>query len=228
MTTITTVLFDLDGTLIDSSKDLIAAYEQLLQQHQIPSPGFSQLKDDVAHGINHLYERDFGAKPGSGRCKQLRAEFTRIYEDNLTLHTELFTGIDQVLHQLNERHIPWGIVTNKIERFTQPIIAHFAELRPSQTLICGDTLPQRKPDPHPITYACQQLRAIPEQTAFVGDTHIDIVAATRAGAKGIAVDYNMPITAEQARSWGATALLHQPAELWAWLDKAIQAPSSQA
>lgn len=224
MTLITCVLFDLDGTLIDSSKDLIAAYQELLQRHNINSPGLQQLKTDVAQGINHLYERDFAAKQDSRRFKELRAEFTQIYEANLTRHTELFPGIDQVLLKLSERNIPWGIVTNKIERFTQPIIAYFAELRSTQSLVCGDTLPQRKPDPHPITYACQQLRAIPEQTAFVGDTQIDILAATRARAKGIAVDYNIPITAEQAQAWGATALLHQPADLWAWLDKATQAP----
>jgi phosphoglycolate phosphatase len=221
MTTISTVLFDLDGTLIDSSKDLMAAYLQLLAEHERDAPSAQQLKHDVAHGVNHLFERDFGAKPGTPKNKQLRREFTHIYESNLTQYTELFAGIGTILEQLTQRDIPWGIVTNKIERFTRPIIEHFAELRPTQTLICGDTLSQKKPDPFPITYACQQLQAIPEKTAFVGDTQVDIVAAKRAGAKGVAVDYNIPIAAKDAQAWGATVLLHQPADLWAWLENRL-------
>jgi len=216
---ITAVLFDLDGTLIDSSKDLCFAYSELLRNHNLPPVPPKQLKNDVAHGINHLFERDFGAKVGTLKNKELRKAFTALYEANLTTHTEIFAGIESVLDLLNQTQTPWGIVTNKIERFTRPIIEHFEALRPTQTLICSDTLPRKKPDPYPIIYACQQLRATPAQTAFVGDTHIDISAANRAGAKGIAVGYNMPISAETAQAWGAHALIHQPADLLRWLEE---------
>lgn len=216
---IATVLFDLDGTLIDSSKDLCFAYTELLDSHNLPFPPKDELKNDVAHGINHLFERDFSAQVGTLKNKQLRKRFTEIYSNNSTRHTDLFSGIDAVLQFLNQAKIPWGIVTNKIERFTKPIVNHFEALRQTQALVCGDTLPQKKPDPYPITYACQKLNATPVRTAFIGDTKIDIVAAKRAGAKGICVDYNMPIDADVAQDWGASALIHQPKELLAWLEK---------
>jgi N-acetyl-D-muramate 6-phosphate phosphatase len=216
---ISAVLFDLDGTLIDSSKDLCYSYNELLRLHNQPEAPPLQLKNDVAHGINQLFERDFSAKVGSSKNKQLRKAFTEIYEANSTRHTCLFSGVDLVLQFLNDARIPWGIVTNKIERFTKPIIQHFQELRETQTLVCGDTLSLRKPDPYPITYACQQLHATPANTAFIGDTEIDLVASRRAGTKGVAVDYNIPIPAEMAQTWGATTLLHQPKELLEWLKK---------
>lgn len=217
MTNISTVLFDLDGTLIDSSKDLIAAYCELLKEHGLIPPCLQQLKQDVAHGINHLFERDFSAQPGTKKNKELRQAFTQIYENQLTQHTVLFTGIDAILQFLSDHQIPWGIVTNKIERFTHPIVDHFEPLRAAQIVVCGDTLPERKPDPHPITYACQKLQATPNKTAFVGDTQIDILAAKRAGAKGIAVGYNIPISAVEAEEWGANVLLDQPGDLLVWL-----------
>jgi 2-phosphoglycolate phosphatase len=214
---ITTVLFDLDGTLIDSSKDLCFAYNELLKAHNRPPAPEEQLKNDVAHGINPLFERDFSAQKGTLKNKVLRKEFTKLYEANLTTHTKLFTGIDLVLEFLNQSKTPWGIVTNKIERFTHPIIEHFEPLRHAQILICSDTLPQKKPDPFPVIYACEQLGATPSKTAFIGDTEIDIIAAKRAGTKGIAVGYNRPISAETAHQWGAVALIHEPKELLHWL-----------
>jgi 2-phosphoglycolate phosphatase len=214
---ITTVLFDLDGTLIDSSRDLCSAYNKLLCAYHLPPIPEEQLKKDVAHGINPLFQRDFGAQKGTLKNKMLRSAFTQLYEANLTTETSLFAGIDSVLQFLNQSQTPWGIVTNKIERFTRPIIEHFELLRHTKTLICGDTLAQKKPQAFPIIYACQQLGAIPEKTAFIGDTEIDITAANRAGAKGIAVAYNSPITAENARKWGAAALVHEPRELLHWL-----------
>lgn len=214
---IETVLFDLDGTLIDSSKDLSYAYNQLLRSHDLPEQSHQQLKSDVAHGVFHLFERDFGAQRGTQKSKQLRAKFTAFYEANLTRHTSIFSGLESVLDFLNTKQLAWGIVTNKPERFTRPIIDHFDALQKTQVLICGDTLPKCKPDPHPIIYACQHLRATPAKTAFVGDTHVDMIASARAGTQGIAVSYNQPIDPKDAKEWGAVALAENPAELLNWL-----------
>lgn len=219
---IRTLLFDLDGTLIDSSKDLSFAYNQLLQDNNLPAPDPLQLKSDVAHGINHLIVKDFAAPMGSSVFKKMRRHFTAIYEANLTQQTALFPGMEAVLDFVIASELPWGIVTNKIKRFTQPIIDHFPLLKQTHVLVCGDTVSQSKPDPHPVLYACQQLRAIPAETALVGDTANDALSAKRAGVKSVMVDYNMPLSADMIATWQADAWLHTPEELLIWLQQHTQ------
>lgn len=183
------VLFDLDGTLIDSAPDLYNCINKVLIDHNKPKVEFSKFRKLVSRGTQTIIEECFDDHLEDGMLERLRNQFWRYYSSSLTDKTEFFPGIDIVLDYLTQGNIPWGIVTNKIEKFAKPIINHFGWDMHAAAIIYGDTLTVSKPDPEPLLVAAEQLKIEPKNCVYIGDTSTDIVAAKAAKMTNIIVGY---------------------------------------
>ncbi|MEC8562071.1 MAG: HAD-IA family hydrolase [Pseudomonadota bacterium] len=183
------VLFDLDGTLIDSAPDLHNCINKVLIDHSKPKVEFSKFRRLVSQGTQTIIKECFHGQLEDGMMEHLRNQFWKYYSNSLTDKTELFPDIDIVLNYLIEGNIPWGIVTNKIEKFAKPIIKHFGWNMHAATVIYGDTLAVSKPNPEPLLMAAEQLKTQPENCVYIGDTSTDVVAAKAAKMTNIIVGY---------------------------------------
>jgi len=210
------MLFDLDGTLIDSGLDLANAYNLLREENDLEALPLSTLKPLVAYGIVPLICNHFNVEPGTESFKRYRDAFTRLYTQHLTEHTIVFDGVTEMLNTLDDKDIPWGIVTNKPKRFALPIVEAFPTFAQSRCVIAGDTLSHAKPHPFPLQHACEHLRTAPNQTGMVGDTEIDIQAGQRAGCDTFAVTYGYQHP-DRIPTWNATAIINHPEELLPFL-----------
>jgi len=212
-----TVLFDLDGTLADTGPDLAFALNRLLGEQKRPELPYETIRPKVSQGGNALIQLGFGCSPDQPQFEPLRQRFLDIYEHNLCRHTQLFDGIHDVLNALDQRHIRWGIVTNKPGWLTTPLIKLLDLDTRIASLISGDTLPQRKPHPEPMLVACQQAGGQAEHCLTLGDHQRDIESANRAGMRSLAACWGYLSRHDKPETWGATALIQHPAELLDWL-----------
>ena len=210
------ILFDLDGTLIDSAADLANAYNAVRKLASLKPYPVSQLKPKVAYGTIELMCQDFAVTPEDERFKHLRQQFTDIYINNMTCDTHLFDGIADLLHSLAQQSIPWAIVTNKPARFALPIIEHFECLQAARCVICRDTIECFKPHPRPLQYACQQMAIRPADAIMVGDTETDVLSARNAGMPAVIVNYAYQTDAEIER-WRADIVIDHPLDLLPWM-----------
>ena len=183
------VLFDLDGTLIDSAPDLHNCINKVLVNNNKQKVPFSKLRELFSHGSENIIKGCFDGDIDDKIIKHLRDQFWDYYSRSLTDKTTVFPDIDTVLCNLDQKNIPWGIVTNKIKRFAKPIIKHFKWDSRATTLIYGDTLTSSKPSPEPLLMAAEKLKVKPENCIYIGDTSIDVTAAKGAKMTSIVVGY---------------------------------------
>lgn len=178
------ILFDLDGTLLDSAHTFTLLLNQLRAKLSLPPLQETELRLATANGTNALLIQALNIPPTDERFNAYKQEFLQSYTQFL-MHsaTPFFPGIVDLLEYLNQHTIPWGIVTNKHQQFTQQIIATQPLLATAGTLISGDTLPVGKPNPEPVRYACAQLAILPQDALFIGDHPHDILAGKRAGTQ---------------------------------------------
>jgi len=222
------VLFDLDGTLIDSAPDLAGAANRLRADHGLPPMPYEALRPLVGSGARGMVGATFGVGPQDDRFPALRDAFLAHYEARLLDLTVAFEGVDAMLSALEAAGLPWGIVTNKAERFALPIVAGLGLGRRAGTVICGDTTPHAKPHPEPLHEAARRLGLAPAEVAYVGDDHRDAQAAQAAGMPMVAAAWGYLGTGTPIEGWGADVLVDQPAGLLAWLGLAPEAgPSSR-
>ncbi|QEP44683.1 HAD family hydrolase [Ectothiorhodospiraceae bacterium BW-2] len=212
---ITTVLFDLDGTVVDTAPDLTAALNRVLAQHQKPPLPLEEVRPHASDGTVALVKLGFGYHRDDPRFEPLREEILASYRDHIADHSTLFLGMGELLLQLQQQQLRLGIVTNKPTALTLPLLQQLQLTSLWGTIVCGDTLPQSKPDPAPLLYACHQLRTEAEATLYVGDAPRDIDAGNRAGMTTIAAAWGYLTSPEQCRHWGASATIHHPGELLA-------------
>ncbi|MFN7668565.1 MAG: phosphoglycolate phosphatase [Burkholderiales bacterium] len=216
MTLTRAVLFDFDGTLADTAPDLAAAANVLLQRRDKPVLPEIELRPWASHGARGLILASFGITPADQEFNTLRDEFLDVYGTLLTQRPALFAGIKELLGSLEARNLPWGIVTNKAERFTHPIVAALGLSERAGTIVCGDTTPHAKPHPEPLLHAARALQLLPENCVYVGDDERDIVAGRAAGMRTIAAAYGYCASTEPA-SWQADTIIYTPSELLNWL-----------
>ncbi len=215
---ITTVLFDLDGTLADTAQDLAFTLNKLLQeQHQPPLP-FAQIRPHVSNGANALIKLGFGQKICTTELNAIRTRFLQFYANNLTTHTRLFPGMWDVITYLDEQQIKWGVVTNKPRALTEPLMGELTLPSPAAIIVSGDTLKYKKPHPAPIVYACKQLNITPSKTVYIGDAHRDIVAGRRAGTKTLAALFGYIEVNDNPAQWYADAMIKDAFEIIPWLN----------
>jgi phosphoglycolate phosphatase len=207
------VLFDLDGTLADTAPDLAAAANQLLISRGLEPKPLELLRPMASMGARGLIKVTLGLEVDDPSFLTIRDEFLNNYENAIHVHTELFQGIDALLIQLDQYQIPWGIVTNKQERFTHPLVKSMGLDRRTPAIVSGDTTQYPKPHPAPILLCSQMLKIDPSKSIYVGDDLRDIQAGHAAGMHTIAAAYGYCGDDSPAHSWGATYLVQSPHEI---------------
>ena len=207
------VFFDLDGTLADTAPDLVAAANQLLIARKRAALPYEVLRPRASAGARGLIAGAFGIEPGHPDFNHLRDEFFANYESALLVNSVLFDGIDELLNQLDQAKLPWGIVTNKHERFTHPLTELMGLRQRAASTVSGDTTPHAKPHPEPILHAAKLAQVDPTKGLYVGDDIRDIVAGKAAGMKTVAAAYGYCGCAELPEAWGADFLVETPQEL---------------
>jgi N-acetyl-D-muramate 6-phosphate phosphatase len=206
------ILFDFDGTLADSAPDLAAALNVLRAENGMNPLPLEAVQPYASMGARGLLRVGFGLSPEDPGYLPLRNAFLDHYEKRVCVDTRLFPGMAELLRELVQRRIAWGIVTNKSSRFT-PRIVEGLKLAPA-CLVCGDSTPHLKPHPAPLLLAAEQLKIAPAKCFYIGDDLRDIQAARSAGMRPIAVEwgYTSPDNAGPS-AWQADAVIASPGDL---------------
>jgi N-acetyl-D-muramate 6-phosphate phosphatase len=215
--TLRAVLFDLDGTLLDTAPDLINATNTVLvEQGREPLP-YAVVRTQVSHGSSGLIRLAFPDLSGAP-LEELRLRLLELYSKHLAVGTKLFDGCQSVLDTLAARGLAWGIVTNKPGFLTTPLLATLGLDRVAGCVVSGDTLPQRKPHPAPLLLAASQLSIPPEQCLYVGDAERDVQASRAAGMPVLVALYGYLGPNDDPLGWQADAQIDAPTQIIDWLD----------
>lgn len=209
------VLFDLDGTLLDSAPDLYAALLEQCVEEGVVAPPYAPVREVVSRGARAVLRCAF-AERGDERVEALVPRYLELYQRVMASQTQAFEGIEALLAGIEARGWRWGIVTNKAAFLTDELLRRIGWAERSSAIVCGDTLPVRKPDPAPVLLACEQAGLLPARSVFVGDDRRDVEAGAAAGLYTVAVSWGY-LDGGDPRQWGADVVLNHPAELAALL-----------
>jgi N-acetyl-D-muramate 6-phosphate phosphatase len=211
------VLFDLDGTLLDTAPDMIHALNRVrTEEGREPLP-YALARTQVSHGSSGLIRLAFPDLDGA-LLESLRLRLLDHYSARLAVDTALFKGCQSVLDQLGKRDMTWGIVTNKPGFLTTPLLAALGLDRTAGCVVSGDTLPQRKPHPAPLLFAAEQLKVAASQCLYVGDAERDVQSARAAGMPVLVARYGYLGPADDTDAWQADAHIETPLEIIDWLE----------
>lgn len=206
------IFFDLDGTLIDSAPDLGAAADKLRTDRSLPSIAYERYRPMAGAGARGMLQIAFEMKPDHADYEAYREEFYVNYENCLTQRTFAFDGIESLLAAIKSKSLPWGIVTNKSKRFTNPLIEQMPLLHGAAAVISGDSTPHTKPHPEPVLAAARIAGIDPAKCWYVGDDKRDIESGRAAGMATIAANWGY-MGEHDVSTWGADVVLDQPAQL---------------
>ncbi|MCW5653653.1 phosphoglycolate phosphatase [Hydrogenophaga sp.] len=212
------VLFDLDGTLIDSAPDLGAAADGMRVQRGLPSLPLDRYRPHAGAGARGMLRAAFDITPGHEDYEPLREEFLQAYARCLLERTRPFDGVAELLASLQARGLVWGVVTNKAQRFTVPITQAMGLFSTASAIVSGDTTPHAKPHPAPLLEAARRLSLAPSQCIYVGDDERDILAGRAAGMTTVAARYGYLGVDADVTAWAADAEVTSPDEILKWLD----------
>lgn len=213
------VLFDLDGTLLDTAPDLIRTANQLLLESGLDALPEGSFGPVVSHGSAAMIQRAFNIVPDDERMPGLRHRFLEIYHQHVSDRTTPFTGIPDLLDAIEQRGLRWGVVTNKPAWLSNPLLRDLGLAERLSCLVCGDTVAHRKPHPAPVTHACELLDVAPAEAVLVGDAMRDVVAGKAAGTSTLVALFGYICAEDEPTRWGADGLLSHPLELLRWLDR---------
>ena len=212
------VLFDLDGTLLDTEPDFTQLLNRMLEEHGLGTVTPAMVRRVVSSGARAMVMTGFGLKDDDPQLDTLLSEFLERYLAMIPeTAASLFDDLDLVIASLNDAGLPWGIMTNKARRFTVPLLTGFETFATCATLVCRDDVPAGKPDPAGILRACDELGIAPALCAYVGDHPRDVEAARKAGTPAVAVRWGYLPEAGGIEHWGADFIADSPAALTAHL-----------
>lgn len=215
------ILFDLDGTLVDTAPDLIASLNHALSQHGFETVEPSHVKPHVSFGASAMINGSMTISLDEKTHSDILKTMLTQYENNIALHSQFFDGILDVLDFIESQNLSWGIVTNKRERFTHPLVEALNLHKRATCIISGDTTPHPKPHPAPLFEACKRAQVSPENCVYIGDAAHDIVAGNNAKMYTLAATYGYLQPHDAPENWGANALIHSPKDLLAWLKNVL-------
>ena len=213
------VLFDMDGTLLDTAPDFIAVAQAMREARGLPRVPDQQIRDVVSGGARAMVLSAFDVDPASDEFEVLRLEFLDRYQEHCAVESQLYDGMAQLLSEIEEADLLWGVVTNKPLRFAEPIMHQLGLSSRSAVLVCPDHVSRSKPDPEPMLLACSQLGLPPARTRFVGDDLRDIESGRAAGSRTAAVRYGYIHPDDDPDQWGADLVVSHPLELRAVLNR---------
>ena len=207
------VLFDLDGTLIDSAPDLGAAADKMRTDRGMSSLPLARYRPLAGAGARGMIGEAFGIEPEHPDFPALREEFFCNYEACMTQHTWIFDGVDELIQTIVQRDLAWGVVTNKSARFTIPLTRSMSLFASAAAVVSGDTTPHAKPHPAPLLEAAARLGLPAQQCLYVGDDERDIIAGRAAGMATVAATYGYLGAGANVTQWGAQAEIKSPLAL---------------
>ena len=210
LTPVHAVLFDLDGTLLDTADDLVNALDALLASVGRPPANRQIARSQVSQGSVALTRLGFPEVLDSDEFERLRLQFLDHYNAAVCVDTAAYEGIDTILSWIEAAGIPWGIVTNKPGWLTEQVLAHLGLDQRAACVVSGDTLPLRKPHPDPLLLACQQIKRNPQHCLYIGDDPRDIHAGNAAGMYTAVAAYGYVDPQMDVRTWGADFIVDQP------------------
>ncbi len=217
---IRSVLFDLDGTLLDTAPDLAYALNRVLEEQGLAAMPYEQIRPKVSHGAKALVKLGFNLEPENERYAPLRQRLLDIYRANLARETQLFPGMDSVLTAIERQGLNWGVVTNKPAWLTDPLLHMLGLSKRAACVVSGDTTGNSKPHPEPMLHACQQVGSRPQQAIYIGDAPRDIEAGRNAGLRTLVALFGYLEPHDRPESWGADGSIERPEDLLDWLPSA--------
>jgi phosphoglycolate phosphatase len=213
------VLFDMDGTLLDTAKDFFAIVQNMRAEHGLTAlPSDTGFREHVSRGAQAMVAYAFSLKQDAPELNSLRDDFLARYEQQHAQLTEPFPGILALLERLERADIRWGVATNKPLRFAQPIMDALHLSSRSAVLLCPDHVENNKPAPDMLLAACAQLQLEPRQVLYVGDDKRDVDAGRAADMHTVAVRYGYSVPGDNPSNWGADAVIDSITELDALLE----------
>ena len=212
-TEVSAVLFDLDGTLLDSAPDLASAANSMRQARGLPAISPELYRPHSSSGARGMLKVAFGVTPADEQFDGLKREFFEVYQGCLAEQTRPFAGVDRLIAGLTSASLPWGVVTNKAERFTGPVMRAMSSLAGAGTVVSGDTTPYAKPHPEPLLEAARRLGRSAHSCIYVGDDLRDIQAGRAAGMQTVAVLYGYLGEGADVPAWGADHVISMPEDL---------------
>jgi len=219
--TIKAILFDLDGTLMETAHDLAAALNQLLMEENKQPLTLSDIAKEASNGTNALLALGFSVHSNDESFQRLKTRFLDIYLHLLQTQctTPLFPEIERLLQKLEKKCMPWGIVTNKPKYLTTPLLAWHKLHQRCAVLICPEDVIAVKPAPEALFKACQAIQCPPNQCLYIGDHERDIIAGHHAKMTTIAAAYGYLEHGAKPEKWKATHIARHPSEILQWLEK---------
>jgi phosphoglycolate phosphatase len=214
------VFFDLDGTLVDTAPDMVAALQALQKQNGLDPVPYALGRSHVSNGAMGLLTLAFPGELITPDC-DLMCEYIERYSESVCDQSKVFDGLDELLHTLDDAGIPWGVVTNKPAHLTNPIMDILNLADRSACIVSGDTLATRKPDPAPLYHACTLSEVAPEGCIYIGDALRDIEAGYNAGMATVAAAYGYITADDDPRNWGADEIVGDSHELAQMVLKAV-------
>ena len=210
---ISTVLFDLDGTLVDTAPDMAHSLNLLLEEHGEKTLPHEIIRPHVSNGSVALVKLGFSETIESQRLEQLKQRYLEIYQENIHVDSCLFTGMETLLNQIEQSGKKWGVITNKPSWLTEPLLQSMGLADRSACMVSGDTTAQRKPHPEPMFHACELIGTEASECIYIGDARRDVEAGNNANMKTIIASYGYIGDWEDIHSWGADAVIDQPDEI---------------
>lgn len=217
------VFFDLDGTLLDTARDMACALNRLLDEEgQQLLPDYDLIRSEVSHGARAMIHLAFEEKEDSERFNRLRQRFLDIYRADIHNETTLFPNMGEILNILESVNIMWGIVTNKPSWLTLPLLESMNLKQRAATIVCADTAGMAKPDPGPVLNACHEVNVTPGRCIYIGDDERDVQAAHGAGMPCIIMRSGYIRYGQQPDNWGADMVMDNTEELLGWVKQTIK------
>jgi len=214
------VLFDLDGTLVDTAPDLIACLNHTLTAHDLNPVSAAHVKPFISLGALAMINASTTALSDTKKAELLEAMLTR-YENNIAEHTVFFDGMVETLAIIEQHGLKWGVVTNKRQRFTNPLMDALQLTHRAACIISGDSTANPKPHSDPMLAACQQAGVNPHECVYIGDAIHDIAAGKSVAMKTLAALYGYLKPTDTPETWGADALIDSPQQLTTWINTAL-------
>lgn len=215
---LTSVLFDLDGTLLDTADDFLAIIRAMRSENGLPAVNDDLVRHRVSDGSAGMLAAAYSLAAEDPALTELRNEFLLRYERDLATHARLYPGMAELLEWLESENIPWGVVTNKLSRFSTPLLDAVGLGQRCRSLVCPDHVVAGKPHPESLLKACHEMGTEPRHSVFVGDHLRDIQAGRAAGMATVAALYGYIPPDQDPIRWEATHSIQSPAELRPWLE----------
>lgn len=207
------ILFDLDGTLVDTAPDLGLALNIQRERHGLAPLPQDAIRPYASHGSRGLLSIGFGLTPEDETFADMRNEYLQLYDEVFIRSPRLFDGMPALLADIEAAGLQWGVVTNKPRRFSAPLMRALVLEGRAACLVCGDDAARAKPAPDTLLLACSQTGSSPQECIYVGDAERDIVAGKAAGMKTVLAMYGYLDADDQPEAWGADLLIQQPGDL---------------